>query len=576
MGKLIQRIKQSFGYARTLSRSHPFTFVILILDTAVFTVFALTDGFLGRVRSIKSAVDSLQEMTAHAGLWLFMLLFAVFLMENILDKEKLILKIVITSVAAVLTFVLSALTAGTWFFKETFTEMAKEIGDDRLAIIVCGYFTVISVLIVFFCYQRNKEDYKLADYLMGVLSGSFLISVIYGVVNIGLLTLTAVFTELLFGRFEDIFFPLFVLTTGLYFGGATISVLANSEKEVPKFINVLFRYVLFGMALAAYVIVYLYIIKIVFLSGIPSNSVYAILTALFSFSIPLAYLNSYMEEGFWGRISRILPYIFAPLIILQTYTVVVRIGQYGLTESRYLGVIFIFVEVMYIVWYAVKRDSIKYIFVVLAFIAFFLTVMPGTNALSVPRASQKRTLDKLIGMDFDDLTKKQTKKLLAAYDYILDMEGGEDYLEEKYTSEELEAVKELGIDKGNYHYTKEYINYRCRSGRLDVSDYDSIYVISVSDYRVNGDIPVDEMEMKIKELGSGNTLDTGMEVTFNASKLVKLLMSDDYKDSQDEYEETPLRFEKNKECFIITKVSLSYDVITEELESLSIDGYLLK
>lgn len=576
MGKLIQRIKQSFGYARTLGRSHPVTFVVLILDTIVFTVLALTDGLLGRAKSIKDAVDCLEEMSAHAGLWFFMLLFAVFLMENILAKNKLILRIMITSVAAIVTYFLSALVVGTWFFKDTFSQMAKDIGNERLEIIVCGYFTVISVLIVFFCYQRNKDRFALSEYLMGVISGSFLISVIYAVVNIGLLTLTFVFTELLFGRFEDIFLPLFVLITGLYYGGALISVIANSEKEVPKFIIVLFRYVLFGMALAAYVIVYLYIIKIVFLSGIPSNSVYAILTSLFCFSIPLAYLNSYLDEGFFGRISKILPYIFAPLIILQTYTVAVRIGQYGLTESRYLGVIFICVEVMYIIWYAIKRDSIKYIFVGLAVLAFFMTIMPGTNALSVPRSSQKRTFAKLISVDVDDLSKKQTQKLLAAYDYIRCMDGGEDYLEDNYSKKELEAVKELGAEKGSYHNSNIYIDYRCRSSKLDVSDYDSIYVISVSEYRGKNYIPIDEMEMKVKELGSGNTADTAKDVIFDATRLVKLLMSDDYDDNRDEYEATPIKFERSGQCFVITKASLSYDEITEEIQSLSIDGYLLR
>ncbi len=576
MGKLFQRVKQSFGYAKTLGRSHPVTFVTLILDTIVFTVLALTDGLLDRIRPIRSFVESLQEITLHAGLWFFMLLFAVFLMENILDKEKIILRTVIVSVAAIVTNILSALAAGTYFFKEEFSRMAKEIGSDRLGIIFAGYFSVLFVLIIFFCYQRNKDRFSLADYLMGVISGSFLISVIYAVVNIGLLTLTFVFTELLFGRFEDIFLPLFVLITGLYFGGAVISVIANSEKEIPKFINVLFRYVLFGMALAAYVIVYLYIIKIVFLSGIPSNSVYAILTSLFCFSIPLAYLNSYKDEGFFGRISKVLPYIFAPLIILQTYTVTVRIGQYGLTESRYLGVIFICVEAMYIIWYAIKKDSIKYIFVVLAVLAFFLTIMPGTNALTVPGTFQKKTFARLISIDADDLNKKQTRLLLAAYDYIRDMDGGEDYLEDHYSGEELASVKGLAIDDGQYHDMNIYINYRCRSGELDVSDYDSVYVISVSEYRGNGNISTDEMEMKVRELGSGNAFDTGNSVIFDATKLVKLLMSDDFAENRDEYETSPLRFERSGQCFVITKVSLSYDSITEELDNLSIEGYLLK
>ena len=136
--------------------------------------------------------------------------------------------------------------------------------------------------------------------------------------------------------------------------------------------------------------------------------------------------------------------------------------------------------------------------------------------------------------------------------------------------------KELGIDDGYSHNTNKYIDYRCRSSKLDVSDYDSIYVISVSEYRGNDDIPTDEMEMKVRELGSGNTAENGKDVTFDATKLVKLLMSDDFDDNRDEYEASPIKFERSGQCFVITKVSLSYDEITEELNSLSIEGYLLR
>ncbi|MBR5360526.1 MAG: hypothetical protein IK123_06525, partial [Lachnospiraceae bacterium] len=145
-----------------------------------------------------------------------------------------------------------------------------------------------------------------------------------------------------------------------------------------------------------------------------------------------------------------------------------------------------------------------------------------------------------------------------------------------YSKKELEAVKELGAEEGSYHNSNIYIDYRCRSSKLDISDYDSIYVISVSEYRGKNYIPIDEIEMKVKELGSGNTADKANDVTFDATKLVKLLMSDDYDDNRDEYEASPIKFERSGQCFVITKASLSYDEITEEIQSLSIDGYLLR
>ena len=579
MNKYIQKIKQSFGYAGALSHSHPVTFTILILDTIALTLLSFCEGLFRHIWSSGSVRDDLERLFGHLSLWLFMLLFAVFLMESILGKERIILKTVIVSASALVTFFHSALISGTLLLRDEFKAMARELGDDRLILFTVGYFSVISLLAVFFCYRKLESDFSLAEYLLGVLSGGFLVSVIYCVVTIGALTLTFVFTELLFGDFEDIFLPMFAIISGLYYGSAVIYVISNSEKEVPRFVDILFRYVLYGMSLAAYVIVYLYIFKVTVLSKFPSNSVYGILTALFCFSIPLAYLNCYKEEGFIGRISRILPYIFAPLLILQSYTIIVRINQYGLTDSRYLGIVFICIEAMYIIWYAVKKESLKNLFVVLAVICFILTLVPGTNVYAVPRFAQTRTFEKLIKWDEDDLSQKQVKRLLAAYDYLRRNDKGKVYLEQNYSADELEIIKDLGVKTdGNYHGVSEYVDYRCHSAKLDVSGYDSFYTVGISMYRGDNEenIDLENIELQVRELGSSYTVSNEDNVTFNAVKLVKLLKSDEYSGNEYKYGEEPLIYEQSGRCFVITGASLSYDKITDDVYSLSLNGYLLE
>ena len=89
-------------------------------------------------------------------------------------------------------------------------------------------------------------------------------------------------------------------------------------------------------------------------------------------------------------------------------------------------------------------------------------------------------------------------------------------------------------------------------------------------------IDLENIELKVKELGSSYTVSNEDNVTFNAVKLVKLLKSDEYSGNEYKYGEEPLIYEQSGRCFVITGASLSYDKITDDVYSLSLNGYLLE
>lgn len=578
MNRFIGKIKESFAYAGALRKTHPATFVILVLGTAVYFFRALLYGLLD-ISAFRPYKGDLNDALDHLGLWMVLLFAAVFLIEIIIPPAKIIIKITVIASMALITFIHSGLLVGSFVFENGFEKLADRIGDDRLSMYTTGYLVILFLLALFFIYQRLADEFTFAEYLMGVLSGEFLISVIYTMVMIGLVTLTFVFVELLFGDFEDIFLPLCVLVTGLYTVGAGTLTIVRSEKEIPRFVNVLFRYVLFGMSLAAYVIIYLYIIKITVLSDFPSNSVYAILTFLFCFSMPLAYLNSYLDEGWMGKLSRILPILFAPLLILQAYTVFARIGQYGLTPSRYLGIVFIIFEAVFILWFLFKRDRFKYVLLLIAAFAFLMTFCPGSNALAVPKFTQNLTLKRFISKDIDSLSSKQRRRLYAAYDYLNRMDGGKDYLKKRYTEDQLASLKNDADDDYSYYSgsVTEYVNYECDSSAFDVSGYAtvSLFECYVSDY--DHGVSADKLDVKIKQMGNRYENASGEEaIVFNATDLADLLMSDDYSDDQWEYENSPLIYDENGRRYVITSASISYDESDDSLLMIDIEGYLLR
>ena len=570
--KLGEKIKQTFGYIKTLWKTHPITFIVLILATACSIFNTLINGVLYNAPVIRTYGNSLGIVLAHFLLWFILLIFGVFFAENVINRDRLELRLIISGIFAVATFFYSSILSGTLFFEKFFDKLNKAIGNEHLSMITIGYIAILFLLSVFLCYERLSDRFSFPDYLKGVLSGSFLIGVIYCVVLLGIVTLTFVFTELLFGDFEDILEPLFCLVTGMYLGGAFIATIANSEEEVPKFVNVLFCYVLYGMSLIAYVIVYLYIIKILVFSKFPSNTVFAIITSLFCFSIPLAYLNSDKESGFIGRISRLLPYVFAPLMILQAYTVFARISQYGLTPSRYLGIAFIFFEIVYILWYLLKRDKLKYILLFLAGLVFVLTLVPGSNALSVPKFAQEATLKRLLSEDVSALSMEDKKRLRAAAEYLRGMDGGEEYLKRKYPEEAFDFLKDMEVrdEEG----LRRYVDYSCEATELDISGYSTVSRFSESVYSGSEDVDYSAFPIKKTSLDSEyyGAEEEETALYFDATELIELMIGE--KLSTDDANE-PLKYVEDGYTIEITHVYISYDPLSGDVYNFRIEGFLL-
>ena len=83
------------------------------------------------------------------------------------------------------------------------------------------------------------------------------------------------------------------------------------------------------------------------ISGEPLNkSLFFILSLTFSLAIPgVILLKNYEGNKVVSVISNILFYSFIPLLILQIIAMNVRVGDYGLTETRYMGYLLIAFEI---------------------------------------------------------------------------------------------------------------------------------------------------------------------------------------------------------------------------------------
>lgn len=333
--------------------------------------------------------------------------------------------------------------------------ISDSLADGRISSWTFGFCIIMISLGVFFSFRKNSGEgasgSSFSAYLTSVFSKLFFANITYGVLIVGTMTLTGIFTALLWGDFFEIYGAIFALLTGGYLIMRSIACFVEKTEEPNVFISVLIRYALLIMSLAAFVIIYIYMIKIVVLREFPSNSVFEILTSLFVTSMPVAYMAAGLLDGNDGEeagsttagagessasrtlynLAAHLPFIFIPFIFLQIYTAGARINQYGLTPKRYMGIAMIVFEIVYIVMYLLfykkKERRISCILPVIAIFALLCAWMPGINALDLSKSVQisiVRSYLRRAANTVEEPTKKDTRRAQAAYRYVHMVDSG--------------------------------------------------------------------------------------------------------------------------------------------------------
>ncbi len=461
MNKFQRLIKYTFSYVGGFFSTHPVTFITVCAGTLMAFVEALS---LTNVLPMSTGASKQLEMIlAQFLISAFIFCMFAFFLESSPLKQKMppFVSIPVYVIGGGLSFILGSLVFATPDGKElilysVFRFYREMIGTTRTMLILFGVCTILFFVGVYFCYEK-MEEVSFSAYITHVFSGLFFAWITFGFLSSGTASLTGIFTLLLWGDFEKIFFPLIVLILGGYFILRCASCFTERPKEVNGFIYVLIRYVLLIMSVIAYVIIYIYMIKILVLREFPSNSVYAILTSLFVISMPIAYMSAGMvrrnaaeTDGAASRdvlanIARFLPVVFIPFIFLQVYTTWVRIAQYGLTVKRYFGVLFIVFEVVFIALYIIslrkKSFRLSLLLPVFAGFVLFSSLLPFVNAQGLSKIVQVSCINSYLQKkDAENLGEHVKSRAAAAYEALRDEEKGTDYLKARFSEDDRKTL----------------------------------------------------------------------------------------------------------------------------------------
>lgn len=636
MSKFGKLVRKTFSYVGTLFATHPVTFFTVCAGTllAFLDAFFLTDAFNKGWAGNEPFNQILMQFILTAVLFC---LFAFCIESSPLKKVMpLYVSIPVHVAGALFSFIQSSLVLGTGeseyiLFYDIFTFYRDLFGTTRVILVVCGIAAILFFTGVYFL-SRRPEISSFSSYCTHVFSALFFAGITFSVLMSGTGSLTGIFTLLLWGDFEKIYLPILMLLLGGYFIMRCISCFTEKPGEVNGFIYVLVHYVMTIMCMIAYVIIYAYMLKILILREFPSNSVYAILTALFVISMPIVYMSAGMtrrhavaeadnneqdaadpaEAGApeqpsetephdaIAKIARILPLVFAPFVLLQIYTVFVRIRQYGLTPKRYFGVIFILFEITAIVLYLIsllkKSFKMQVLLPVFAGFVLFATLLPFTNAIGLSRTVQSFCIDAYLSAQENvaESDKYLRSRAAAAYEYLLEDKQNKKYLETHHTAKECDRL-DLLIKRADVETEEENLDHTISSWatqenelNLDISGYTKLQYA----YLAALDDPVNLKSVGLylndqKKIPRYPTADEVMEDTpaFSidlsdyGNRFLDLSVShhDDLSDREYQIamQEIQIITVSDQAIFVVMDAEIDYDDVTGKISELLLSGYYL-
>ena len=297
---------------------------------------------------------------------------------------------------------------------------------------------------------------------------------------------------------------------------------------------------------------------------------------MFILGLPIWTMSkSFEDNDFLGKINRKLPILFIPFILLQIYSIGVRILDNGFTEARYMCVMLIIFEIIYIAIYMKNSKKIAKILWVFVALLIISVLVPYLNMVTVSELSQYNNLK--IYKEKTEYTEEEKDKISGAYRYLRYSESGDKYIEKLLNEEDIEKIKNFD-SRYSYYYdysypeveenTRIYLSGSADVNSIDISGYNVFYRVSC-----NSNYAAQHKDEAFKYLQfiiryEGRTVNLDLSEAFN-----------NYIDNYYTYE----YFENNNEVvidnlrkIIITSYSMYYDEETGEVENCMISGYLLE
>ena len=431
-----------------------------------------------------------------------------------------------------------------------------------------AYTTLLLCLAIWHMYRQSGLSFE--SYCMDSFCAIVRASVIYVLLSIGITSVILIFNNLIYDT-DDFYGRVDVLLSGALYAPLLVKAISPEKEKHGPFARFLFLYILEPVLMVAFLVVYIYIIKIIVKMEMPSNSVFAILSTMFFTGLPIWTMTAGIEEadGLFKRLSGKIPYFFAPFIILQLICIGQRMAEYGITCPRYFGLTLIAFEIIYMLLYVFKRDKISTTPVIAGIILAISLCAPFINAWSVSTSSQLGRLDRMAAGEKTDTAKKDMYML---YKDIYDMGAtSKRSLKKHYSEEQIEEFESYYTATDDFYSPVESVN---------IGDTDFDYSFCIEGYKrlssVSCSINAKEEDIDTKKLEF--EVAAGGETTLvDLSELIEGYMEEYDHENQHKFKNSceVISLEDGRGLYI-REFHMEFGKNNHEISSLTVKGYLLE
>lgn len=551
--KLKEKIYNLFRILKKSVEKFPLTIIGVLVLTVVYTI-CLDNSYLSN--------ETLEKITE------FVVIFSsgAFLIETLIRdeiKKRIVYYILSGVIAAIFTFALN--------MENGILGMSNDIFLFRIIRILVCYLISVVVLGIYYNYKKSGKSFE--QYITNTSVNIFKTTLIYGIFAVGIAIVTSIFIYLILdGLGYTLIARMELLLFGIYYVPTIIYSFYNQEEETGKFAKVVIKYVLGTLVLAAFAIIYMYIIKIIALRDMPSNQIFRILSSLFIIGLPIwTMCFSFKEETAFNKIMRKLPLLFIPFIILQIYSIGTRIQANGITEPRYLCVMLIIFEIIYTIIYLKNKEKIGNILLVFIILTAISSIVPVVNMFNISNLSQYQNLK--ICKQKREYTDEEKVKINGAYNYLRYSVEGKKYIDEYLTEEDKDIILELRKSNKTQD-NKKIINASKDIEYIDVSGYNKLYNIDSYEYK-QYDKQSETIDEKFSTLSFDIRGSSDKKIQINVLPLVKEYIN--HAVSIDKYfeEKNELEIDENKKV-ILKNITIQYNEETNLVSYYNMSGYYLE
>lgn len=546
MKYLKQKLSDLYKVFRKEIKKFPLTIITIIIISIIFSITYDT-------KILKSTVIE--------NIILFGFIFAPssFLIETIYNKS-----LSKKSILYILSFIISIILVYLANIKTTFLGIPNNIFINYIIRLIVCYIISTTILCIYYNYKNRSEKFN--KYITYVFSNLFKSTIIYIILSIGLSIITSIFISLILENYNTtLIMRVESLLFGCYYIPMIIKSLTDTNQEISKFSKIVIKYVLESLLIIAFLIIYIYIFKIIILRKIPSNEIFRILSLLFIFGCPIwTMISSFKKEKILYKINNKLPILFIPFILLQIYSLGIRILNNGITEIRYIGLILIIIEIIYIIIFIINKEKLSIMLPIIVAFVIVSLLFPYINMYKISQLSQYNNLK--IYKEKEILTKKDKAKIYGAYKYLNKSITKDKYINKLLTKKDIENILEFNSIKTNKPiniYATVNIN------QINVENYSKLYL--VTSYNLYKSNP----ELTFKDLKNTTVYTKNDNINFEIDLSEKIKDYINNRENIHNYLKEHNVVETKSSKFIIRNLSIIYNKTKNKIQRYRIEGYYL-